>query len=80
VGNTLLNAHVTDGRLHGLQSEKTFQQATVDFSTLLFIKRLPRQDTKAFSDSFYGTELGLPLFLLLLTQLDRLAPYCFSTL
>jgi len=31
------------------------------------------------SDSFYGTELGLPLFLLLLTRSDRLAPYCLST-
>jgi len=42
-------------------------------------KRLPSQDTNPFSDSFYGTELGLPLFLLLLTRSDRLAPYCFST-
>jgi len=79
VGNTLLNAHVTDGRVHGLQEEKTFQQATVDFSTLFLFKRLPSQDTNAFSDSSYGTELGLPLFLLLLTRLDRLAPYCFFT-
>jgi len=47
--------------------------------SLLSFKRLPSQDTNAFSDSFYGTELGLPLFLLLLTRLDRLAPYCFST-
>jgi len=32
-----------------------------------------------FSDSFYSTELGLPLLLLLLTRSDRLAPYCFFT-
>jgi len=42
-------------------------------------KRLPSQETNAFSDSFYGTELGLPLFLLPLTWSDRLAPYCFFT-
>ena len=51
----------------------------VDFSTLFLIKRVPSQDTNTFSDSFYGTEMGLPLFLLLLTRSDRLAPYCFST-
>jgi len=33
----------------------------------------------AFSDSFYGTELGLRLFLLLLTRSDRLVPYCLFT-
>ena len=33
----------------------------------------------AITDSFYSTELGLPLFLLLLTRLDRLAPYRFFT-
>ena len=32
-----------------------------------------------FPDSFYGTELGLPRFLLLLTQSDWLAPYCSCT-
>jgi len=52
----------------------------VDISTLFCIKRLPSQDTNAFSDSSYGRELGLPLFLLLLTRSDRLAPYCSSTL
>ena len=31
----------------------------------------------AVSATFYGTQLGLPLFLLLLTQSDRLTPYCF---
>ena len=46
---------------------------------LFLFKRLPNQDKNVFSDSFYGTELGLLLFLLLLTWSDRLAPYCFST-
>jgi len=55
------------------------QQATVDFSTLFLFKRLPSQDTNTFSDSFYRTELGLPLLLLTLSQLDWLSPYCFST-
>jgi len=32
-----------------------------------------------FSNSFYSTEWGLHLFLLLLLQSDRLAPYCFCT-
>ena len=51
----------------------------VDFSTLFLFQRLPSHDTNTFSDSFYSTELGLPLFLLLHTGSDRLAPYCFST-
>jgi len=79
VGNTLLNTHVTDGRVHGLQSEKTFPQATVDFSNDFLFKWLPSHDTIAFSNSFKTTELRLPLFHLLLTQSDQLAPYCFST-
>jgi len=62
-----------------LQQEKTFQQATVDFSTLFHFKSQPSQDTTAFSDGFYGTELGLPLILILLTWSDRLAHHCFST-
>jgi len=60
-----------------LQLEKTFQQATVDFSTLIIFKRLPSQDTNAITDSFYGTELGLPLFLLFSSRSDQLAPYCY---
>jgi len=51
----------------------------VDFSTLFIFKGLPSQATNAITDSFYGTEFGLPLFPLLLTRSDRLAPYCFST-
>ena len=51
----------------------------VDFSTLVLFERLPSQDTKAFSDSFSGTELGLSVFLLLLTRSDWLAPSCLST-
>jgi len=51
----------------------------VDFSTLFIFKRLPSQDTNAITDSFYGTELGLPLFLLFSSRLDRLAPYCYFT-
>jgi len=31
------------------------------------------------TNSFYGTELGLPLFLLVSTRLDRLAPYSYFT-
>jgi len=49
----------------------------VDFSTLFLFKRLPSQDRNAFCNSFYGTELGLPRLLLLLTELDQLGPYCF---
>jgi len=41
--------------------------------------RLPSQDANAFSESFYGTDLGLPLLLLLLSRSDRLEPYCFFT-
>jgi len=44
-----------------------------------FFERLPSSDTNAFSDSFYGKELGLPLFLLFSSPSDRLAPYCFYT-
>ena len=55
------------------------QQAMVDFSILFLFKRLPSQDTKAFSHSFYRTELGLPLFHFLFLRSNRLAPYCFST-
>jgi len=51
----------------------------VDFSTLFIFKRLPSQDTNAITDSFYGTELGLPLFLLFSSRSSRLAPYCFFT-
>jgi len=58
---------------------ENFQQATVDFSTLIIFKRLPSQDTNAMTDSFYGTELGLPLFLLFSTRSDRLPPYCYFT-
>jgi len=46
---------------------------------VFFFKRLPSQDTNAFSESFYGRRFSLPLFLLLLTHSDRLAPYCIST-
>jgi len=77
VGNDLLTAHVTDGQVHGLHEERTIQQAMVDFSTFFIFKRLPSQDTNAITDSFYGTELGLPLFLLFSSLSDRLAPYCF---
>ena len=31
------------------------------------------------TDSFYGTKLGLPCFLLFSSRSDRLAPYCFFT-
>jgi len=34
VGNTLLIAHVTDCREHGLLLEKSFHQVTLDFSVL----------------------------------------------
>jgi len=44
-----------------------------------FFKRLPRQDTNVITDSFYSTELGLPLLLHLFSRSDRLAPYCCST-
>jgi len=51
----------------------------VDFPVLSFFERLPSQDTNTITDSFYGTELGLPLFLLFSSRSDRLAPYCFFT-
>ena len=47
--------------------------------SLTFFERLPSSDTNAFTDSFYGKELGLPLILLFSPRSDRLAPYCFST-
>jgi len=50
------------------------------FPCSLFLERLPSQDTNAITDSFYGTELGLPLFLLFSSRSDRLAPYCYFTL
>ena len=37
VGNSLLNAHVTDGREHSLQLGKTVQEAMVDFLVLSFL-------------------------------------------
>ena len=51
----------------------------VDFTTLVIFKRLPSQDTNAITDSLYGTEVGLPLFLLFSSQSGRLAPYCCLT-
>jgi len=45
----------------------------------LFLERLPSQDTNAFTDCFYGTELPSPLFLLFSSRSHRLAPYCFFT-
>jgi len=36
-------------------------------------------DTNTITDSFYGTELGVPLLLLLVSRSHRLAPYLFST-
>jgi len=47
--------------------------------SLSFFERLPSSDTNAFTDSFYGKELGLPLFLFFSSRSDRLAPYCFYT-
>ena len=58
---------------------ENFQQATVDFPVLTFFERLPSQDTNAITDSFYGTELGLPIFLLFSSRSDRLASYCYFT-
>ena len=44
-----------------------------------FFKRVPSQDTNTNTNSFYGTELDLPLLLLLFSRSDRLAPYYSST-